>query len=336
VGILSIDDTQGNGLYRYSSHASQVIDPDIARKISDVLSDNAARAPAFGENSFLKVADREVAVKTGTTNDYRDAWIIGYTPSIVVGAWAGNNDNTPMQKKVAGFIIAPLWNAFFMSASTTLLSEHFPSPSPTPSNLKPALRGIWYGGETYKVDRISGKLATDFTPNNMIEERVLPNPHEILFWVNKNDPLGPAPQNPYDDPQYLLWEIPAEKWVAENGLPPSALMGMPQGSDDIHNPLLAPKISITSPVASTTYGMNEKLVIHADVAGSFTIARVDIFFNNTFVGSMRDFPYDFSFVPSQIGVVSDANIIRVTAYDIVGNSSSIDIPLSFYGGGTVQ
>ena len=81
--------------------------------MNDILSDNVARTPAFGAQSFLNFPDRHVAVKTGTTNDYRDAWIVGYTPSLVVGAWAGNNDNSPMEKKVAGFIIAPLWNAFF-------------------------------------------------------------------------------------------------------------------------------------------------------------------------------------------------------------------------------
>ena len=75
--------------------------------ISDVLSDNKARTPAFGANSPLYFPDRPVAAKTGTTNDYKDAWVLGYTPNIAVGAWFGNNDNTPMEKMVAGFIVAP-------------------------------------------------------------------------------------------------------------------------------------------------------------------------------------------------------------------------------------
>ena len=329
TGILKIEDAQGQPIYEYAQHETQVIDPEIARKISDVLSDNIARAPAFGENSFLKVADREVAVKTGTTNDYRDAWIVGYTPSLVVGAWAGNNDNTPMKKKVAGFIIAPLWNAFFNNASTTLLVEHFPQPDPTQKNLKPALRGIWYGGDVYHVDKISGKLATEFTPVDMVEDRVVPNPHEILYWVNKNDPTGAPPVNPYADPQFLLWEIPAEKWITENGLPSAAFTTIPQGSDDIHRPELAPVLNIINPNATTTYRGDQKIVVETEVRSNFAITRVDLFFNDIFVGSTQIAPYEFSFIPAQVGL-RGTNELRVVAYDIVGNITTTSVPLLFF------
>lgn len=330
TGILKIEDTQGNLVYEYLKNETEVIDPEIARKITDVLSDNAARAPAFGENSFLKVADREVAVKTGTTNNYRDAWIIGYTPSMVVGAWAGNNDNTSMQKKVAGFIIAPIWNAFFSSASSTLLTEHFTPPQPTPKNLKPALRGVWYGGDVYHVDKISGKLATEFTPIEMVEDRVMANPHEILYWVNKNDPLGPAPTNPYTDPQFLLWEIPAEKWITENGLPYGAFNAVPQLNDDVHRPELAPIVNIIKPEATTTYSSNQKMIVETVVRSNFQINHVDVFFNNTLIGSNKTAPYDFSFIPSQTGVLSDVNELRVVATDIVGNTTTTSLPVVFF------
>ena len=67
-------------------------------------------------------------MKTGTTNDYKDAWIIGYTPSLSAGAWAGNNDNTPMEKKVAGFIVAPLWHEFMEYALSRIPDERFLAP----------------------------------------------------------------------------------------------------------------------------------------------------------------------------------------------------------------
>lgn len=329
TGILKIEDTAGQKIYEYAQRETQVIEPEVARKISDVLSDNTARAPAFGENSFLKVADREVAVKTGTTNDYRDAWIIGYTPSIAVGAWAGNNNNSPMKKKVAGFIIAPLWNSFFNSASTTLISEKFPSPQPIEKNIKPALRGIWYGGEVYRIDKISGKLATEYTPQNLVEDRVVPNPHEILYWVNKNDPAGPIPTNPYTDPQFLLWEIPAEKWIVENGLPAGAFAAIPQGSDDIHRPELSPIVTIVTPSATSTYDANQKLIVSVTVQSTFIITHVDLYFNNIFIGSTQSAPYEFSFIPTQVGLSNDTNELRVTAYDIVGNSSNITSVIQF-------
>ncbi len=334
TGILHIEDTAGQTLYDYTPHETQVIDPEIAHKISDVLSDNAARAPAFGEDSYLKVADHEVAVKTGTTNDYRDAWIIGYTPSLAVGAWAGNNDNSPMEKKVAGFIVAPLWNAFFNAASSSIPTEQFPPPQPISETLKPALRGLWYGGETYRVDKMSGMLATEFTPTEMIEERVTPNPHEILYWVNKKDPAGPAPANPYSDPQFLLWEIPAEKWIAQNGLPGSAFNAVPVGYDNLHKPELRPQITFVSPNATTTYAGDQKLIIQTAVTSGFVINRVDFFVNGTFLGSAHTIPYEFSFIPSQVDNISDTNQLRATAYDAVGNTGEVTTDFSIATGTT--
>lgn len=328
-GILKIENAQGQTVAEYAPHESQVIDPEIARKMSDVLSDNVARAPAFGENSFLKVDDREVAVKTGTTNDYRDAWIIGYTPSLVVGMWAGNNDNTPMQKKVAGFIVAPMWNAFFQAASSSVPNERFPSPQSISQTLKPSLRGLWYGGEIYKVDKISGKLATEFTPPELIEERVIPNPHEILYWINKNDPTGPAPLNPYTDSQFLLWETPAQRWITANGLPYDALTAIPQISDNIHLPELQPHITIVSPNATTTYSRDEKINIQTQVTSSYIIDRVDFSLNGTFVGSNRSQPYDFSFDPSEINNNTNTNELEATVYDLVGNKVTTSVNFYF-------
>ena len=329
TGILKIEDTQGQTVAEYTPHETQVIDPEIARKVSDVLSDNVARAPAFGENSFLKVDNREVAVKTGTTNDYRDAWIVGYTPSLAVGMWAGNNDNTPMKKKVAGFIVAPMWNAFFQAASSSLPNEGFLPPQPISPTIKPALRGVWYGGDIYKIDRISGKLATEFTPLETIEDRVIPNPHEILYWVNKNDPSGPAPTNPYTDPQFLLWETPAQRWIAMNGLPPNALTSIPQFSDDIHRPELLPHITILSPDATTTYTHSEKINIQTAVTSSYIIDRVDFSLNGTFIGSNRSEPYDFSFDPSQVNITNDQNVLEAAVYDLVGNKVVSSVTFSF-------
>src|SRR3989344_518273 len=319
TGIISVEDASGNIIEEYEQNETQVMDPGVARKISDVLSDNVARTPAFGAQSYLDFPDRQVAVKTGTTNDYRDAWILGYTPSLVVGAWAGNNDNTPMENKVAGFIIAPLWNAFLKEELRLLPDEKFPTSQPTPKNLKPVLRGVWYGGETYTIDRMSGKRATVFTPTELIEERVIPNPHEILYWVNKNDPTGSPPENPYTDAQFLLWEIPMQTWLLNHGLPSQALGKIPEGFDDLHRPEFAPSIVILSPNATTTYNHTQKLLVETRIQSPFTVEHVDFFVNGTFLGSTRSLPYTFAFVPRDIATTGRTNELRVVVYDIVGN-----------------
>ncbi|HXK40457.1 MAG TPA: penicillin-binding transpeptidase domain-containing protein, partial [Candidatus Paceibacterota bacterium] len=186
VSILKIEDSEGNLLEEHSDTSFRVIERNIALQISDILSDNAARSPAFGERSSLHFPGRAVAAKTGTTNDYRDAWIIGYTPNIVVGAWAGNNDNTPMEKRVAGFIIAPLWREVMEAALTDLPNEPFAFPSYDYARLKPVLTGSWQE-----------------------EEGV----HSILHYVDKNDPRGPYPTNPGRDPQYKYWEAQVSAWA---------------------------------------------------------------------------------------------------------------------------
>jgi len=321
-GILRIEDSSANTIMTTATSTTQVINPEIARKISDMLSDNVARTPAFGSDSFLNFPNNQVAVKTGTTNDYRDAWIVGYTPSLVVGAWAGNNDNSPMEKKVAGFIIAPLWNSFFNEVFDTLpLNDHFPSPQPIPQTLKPALRGLWYGGDTYKVDKISGLLATTFTPEEFVEERVIPNPHEILYWVDKRNPTGPSPSNPYEDSQFLLWEIPTQKWISENGLPLRAWASVPTGFDNVHSPEVQPIISILSPSATTTYSREEKIIVEISLSASYEIDRVDFMVNNVYLGSTRGAPYSFAFVPADVSSIQNENELRAVVYDSVGNKS---------------
>ncbi len=326
-GLLKVEDKDGTTLYEYTQHDTSVIAPQIARQISDILSDNVARTPEFGADSALNFNDHHVAVKTGTTNNYRDAWIIGYTPSLAVGAWAGNNDNTPMQKKIAGFIVAPMWKEFLTEVFKKVPDEPFPQPEPVSPTLKPALRGVWYGGEAYNVDKLSGKLATAFTPQENIEQRVIPNPHEILFWVDKNNPTGPAPTNPGNDPQFTLWEIPALRWIGEHGIPVSAFSAIPTSADDIHNPSLAPIITLPTFSTSTIYDKNQKLLLTPQVTSNFPITHIDLFVNGVFMSSLTNSPYEFSFIPNDIQNISETNELRITATDNVGNKSEVTTQL---------
>ena len=200
--IIEITDKQGNVVEKMEHKPVQVLDKEVALKISDILSDNIARTPAFGPSSFLSFPSRDVAVKTGTTNDYRDAWIIGYTPSIAIGAWAGNNDNSPMEKKVAGFIVAPMWRVFMDRVLTKYPVESFEDPSPETEILKPVLTGIWQGG-WYRDPNATPKV-------------VYGGVHEILNYVDKNNPRADYPGNPQNDPQYFNWEYGVQKWKESN------------------------------------------------------------------------------------------------------------------------
>lgn len=120
--------TSNDILVREEQVASdRVMDSETARKINSILSDNEARSATFGLSSPLFIPGRTIAVKTGTTQEFHDAWTIGYTPSIAVGVWAGNNDNTAMRAGADGiYVAAPIWNDFMRTTLEDLPNESFP------------------------------------------------------------------------------------------------------------------------------------------------------------------------------------------------------------------
>ena len=194
TGILEVDDAQGNVLQKYTPQPVRVVPAHIARDISAMLSDAPARLPEYSLNSPLSFPGYDVAVKTGTTNDTRDAWVIGYTPSIALGVWAGNNNDTPMVKSIAGFIAAPMWHAAMAYALSKYPKMYFGEPDPIPTTVPQMLQGNW---------RIPDK-------NGLVV------PHSLLYWVDKNNPLGPPPTNPSNDPQFTYWEYGISAWYASH------------------------------------------------------------------------------------------------------------------------
>mgnify|MGYP001611790665 FL=1 len=329
-GILKIEDSKGNVLEENIPKPDVVLNKEVARDITSILSDESARAPAFGNHSYLYFSTNEVAVKTGTTNDYKDAWIIGYTPNISVGAWVGNNNNTPMEKKVAGFIVAPLWNAFMKEALQTRPNEAFKkNVSSIDLNKKPVLRGVWQGDKQYFIDKISGKLATEYTPEQTKEERVVKETHSILYWINKNNPLGENPKNPQTDPQFLRWEYPIRKWVDENNIKEENESVIPTEKDNVHIPSNFPKITLN--MGKDVFNKNERVSIDVTQDGGlYQLSKIDFYINNYYVGSSNKKPFSFSFIPDDINNITNTNELKAVGYDSVFNKveSSINLRLN--------
>ena len=134
--VLKIVDSKGNVVEQVQYNPMRVLDVQIARKIDSILSDNKARTPIFGPKSPLILADgRPVAAKTGTTQEFRDAWTVGFTPQIAVGVWAGNNNNRPMKAGSDGvFVAAPIWNDFMTNALANQPRETFVAYEPYKKN----------------------------------------------------------------------------------------------------------------------------------------------------------------------------------------------------------
>ncbi len=159
--ILSITDSFGNELYKKIPQGSQVLDAGVAFIISDILSDNRARSIEFGSNSPLNVPNHRVSVKTGTTDNKRDNWTVGFTPNLVVATWVGNNDNSPMSQALASGITgaAPMWNRII----TSLLETRNEGPLLIPDSLT---KKSCYGFEMYFLKGTEGGCRyTPITPS---------------------------------------------------------------------------------------------------------------------------------------------------------------------------
>ncbi|HNS51361.1 MAG TPA: PBP1A family penicillin-binding protein [Anaerolineae bacterium] len=129
VAIRRIEDAKGNLLREYQApQGEEVVNAQLAYLVTDILSDNEARAPVFGRNNPLLLS-RPAAAKTGTTNDYRDAWTVGYTPELVVGVWVGNADNTEMAQVAGSRGASPIWHNFMEKALAGLPARQFARPT---------------------------------------------------------------------------------------------------------------------------------------------------------------------------------------------------------------
>jgi 1A family penicillin-binding protein len=324
TGIIEIRNSKGDVLETATQNSQNVLERESALKISSILSDNDARAPSYGQNSVLYFSNRDVAVKTGTTNDYKDAWIIGYTPSVTLGAWAGNNNNTPMEKKVAGFIVAPMWRAYMDEILKTYPIESFPKPTPDDSpDLKPVLRGEWQGGVAQRIDILSGKNATQYTPKETSKDLLSGGIHSILYWLSKNDPRGPQPQDPNNDPQFKYWEYGIGRWLVSQNYVEPKTQTAPQGFDDIHTESSVPKINLV--LNPQGYLTSERIILSPSIQSKYQITKVEYFLNDTYLGQQTISPFVFSFVPQDTNVSGGNQKITVVATDSVFNKGSVDI-----------
>lgn len=314
--VLRVEDPHGVVLEELIPAQKEVLPRNTALTISSILSDNVARTPLYGANSLLYFPGRDVAAKTGTTNDYRDAWILGYTPQIAVGAWAGNNDNSPMEKKVAGMIVAPMWHEFMAHALSSLPPLSFEPPAQEDKTaLKPILKGIWQGGQTYTIDSATGKLATSLTPEETKMEKAITNVHSILYWLNKDDPRGPAPSNPEQDPQFTLWETPVRAWAEANNMKDQDASIIPTQTDDVHTPDAAPRVTINTPSLNQKVIPGEPSTITVSTSGKFPISKVEYFINGASIGSSNRAPFSFTFTPIMTPGISQHNELKAVVYD---------------------
>ncbi len=231
TAILRVEDKDGNVLEEFRpSEGVRAIDEEYVAMLDHILSTNTYRAPTFGEQNPLRFDDRPVAAKTGTTNEFRDGWTMGYTPGLAVGVWAGNNDNHSMRAGADGsYIAAPIFREFMLYATRNTPEEKFPEYDPEKFKeehkdeewmKKPMLGGELARGEDLKVCKIPGKddeycLANKYCPDDEEEKKTFVDANSILRYVSRDDPRGTVPEKPDRDPQYKEWNDAVKDWYKD-------------------------------------------------------------------------------------------------------------------------
>lgn len=319
VAILKITDNDGQVLFNYEpKEPTQVIDQKAARITNSVLSDDSARAFVFGNGGVLTLPNRPVAVKTGTTNDYRDAWTVGYTPSLVTGVWVGNNDFSEMKRGADGSIVAaPIWHNFMSRILQNTPVENFNKPEYELPD-KAMLNGS-VGAETIlKIDSQSGLLATDLTPQHLIVEKTFREIHNILYFVDINNPLGPIPGAQSKDPQYTNWEEAVLSWAEKNNIitneqPPTEF-------DNLHSVENKPFIDILEPWPEQVVGNNLNIRVSWETKKPFK--KLEVFVDDLLIKTYENLSEN----TAQFSInLSDFEIgdhfLKVVIYDVYDNSN---------------
>ena len=276
--VLKLEQPDGQIMKEYQEATPQkVIEPNIVRMVSSILADNNARSYVFGTSNYLTLMDRPVAAKTGTTNDYHDAWTLGYTPQIAVGVWVGNSNNDAMKRGADGSqVAAPIWQNIIAEAVKNLPPENFITPEYQAPN-KPMVGGDAYGIKV-KINKISNLIASDTTPTELIEEKTFKQVHNILHYVNKDDPTGSAPENPDDDPYYQPWEEAVQIWAEKNNITSDPLpTEYDSGYYDL-NQNVATTVFWSSPGDNETiYSNNFPYYLSLDLTAPTSIQKIDLF-----------------------------------------------------------
>ncbi|MBD3299810.1 MAG: hypothetical protein GF347_00480, partial [Candidatus Moranbacteria bacterium] len=215
--VLKIQDSKGNIIREAETQSGKrVLAQQVARQINDCLQDNSARSPTFGGHSPLYISGKNVAAKTGTTQEYRDAWTVGYTPELVVGVWAGNNYNEPMKEGAGGVAVAaPLWNDFMKRFIDQYSGTDFKKPKEEEIE-KPMLGGFLEDEIELRIDEDSGYIATEDCKDKHIDKEKFQVSNTILYYVDIEDPRGEIPEDPEEDPQYENWEKAVQKYAQKH------------------------------------------------------------------------------------------------------------------------
>ncbi len=304
TAILRIENAKGELLEEFkSTPGERVVEEKYVAMLDSVLSNNENRAWVFGESNPLRFDGRSVVAKTGTTNEFRDGWTMGYTPSLAVGVWAGNNDNTPMVEGADGVnVAAPIFRAFLDKSLVNYPIEDFPKYNPDDEigdgegkTNKPMLAGELEMKKDLKVCKIPDKknkycLANKYCRDKDTDKKDFVSDHDILHYISRDNPRGPKPDSPDRDAQYKNWEKGVENWYEkQKGVVVADAPEDECDADDFSS--YKPKVSLT--VAGNTSSSSLTLSVNADAP--YGVDKVTYSIDGSTVGTSSDKPYSYTY-----------------------------------------
>jgi len=347
VTITRVEDSSGRVLKVWEAAPDErVLDERVAYLITDILSDNLARAPSFGEGSALRLS-RPAAAKTGTTTDWRDNWTVGYTPDLVVGVWAGNADNSPMNHVSGVTGAAPIWHDLMEELLKGVPEREFVEPEGmtrvevcVDSGLPPVQEvdiGDWRLREparcshtifelfiagtepargddwhwTYTLDTRNGLLAgPDCPPEFTTQERYTLYPAEAQDWVRwQNVPQPPDTYSPLCPAAQITGDTPPYS------LPPTPYSLIITSPDQGSHYRISPELPASA----------QQIVVAARPADGVSLQQVTLLVDGLPLATLADPPYQTLWPMAAgthtftvVGVDGEGNVVE-------GNSVVIEV-----------
>jgi len=323
--IIKVTDSSGKILSEYKSEedaGTRALDSQIAYEIASILSDNNARALVFGTHSSLAFDNRTVAAKTGTTSDFKDAWTVGFTPSISVAVWVGNSDSTVMKSGADGSIVAaPIFHNFINKTLEGTPNEEFAKPE---------------GIQEITVEKYSNKL-----PSSASKELVTDifaawqvptdqdNIHKIVKVCKTNGQLAPAdlPESLREEkvftkisserPDNPNWEGPVGAWAEQNGMsenPPT---------EYCYAKSLLPAVIISQPKENST--LSGENAIAATPTSSSGIKSAEFFIDGISIGTSTSSPYSKTYNFNNLATGSHKIAVVATDQNDITARSEISV-----------
>jgi 1A family penicillin-binding protein len=322
--ILKIEGQDGKILEEYQDKSQQVVDPQAAYELINIMTDNQARSFIFGSNSPLHYPNRQVGCKTGTTQNWRDGWTLCFTPSIALGVWAGNNDGRLMKAGADGsFVAAPIVKETLTKWLQNKPNESFAEPQ---------------GITKVTVDSVSGKLPSRLTPSTKTEifaDYAVPTERDNIHVVKRYDTTTGQEADEFslaenitervclnlrsEKPDNPNWERPVRAWVASRGGCSQAI----KPEEDEETQEHVPTINITQPRSDANI-TQFPLQVAVSVSGENPIARVELIVDGNRVATATSSPYTFT-----IRQLSDGqHVIAARAIDSKGAQSTDSVTIT--------